>query len=232
MSKNNKVFCLFFLFSMVLFLFSKPLYADNGYLEYNSSCSNPWNNYPYEPNSSVNCINKRYCSDIKVGVVRAKGFDKCYIENDECVDCNDGEECLETTLNGVNVFLKYTKTETTEDITDQNPCNVGTTYPEIQATNRLGNIEKSNKIVIKKEESNKCKITTKTPVIFNGIPIVVFDGNNVSEYKNYDKPAIFYNETGHNEKTGTDQNCLLKSCLDLTTEELEAIDYSRKFITK
>lgn len=232
MSKNNKVFCLFFLFSMVLFLFSKPLYADNGYLEYNSSCSNSWNNYPYEPNSSVNCINKRYCSDIKVGVVRAGGFDKCYIENNKCVGCNDGEECLETTLNGVNVFLKYTKTETKEDITDQNPCNVGTTYPEIQATNRLGNIEKSNKIVIKKEESNKCKITTKTPVIFNGIPIVVFDGNSVSEYKNYDKPAIFYNETGHNEKTEKDQNCLLKSCLDLTTEELEAIDYSRNFITK
>lgn len=229
MSKNNKMFCLFFLFGLVLFLSSKPLYADNGYLEYNSSCSDPWNNYPYEPNPSVDCINKRYCSDIKVGVVKVDGFDKCYIENNVCIGCNDGEECLKTTLNGNENFLKYKTTETEEEITDENPCDVGTTYVEMLAKN---GIEKANKIIIKEKLNSKCKITTKTPVVFDGIPVVVFDGNNVNELEKYDKPAIFYNETGHNGETGTEQNCLLKSCLDLTTEELEAIDYSKNFLTQ
>lgn len=196
MKKNIFRFSIFFLCNMVLFLFSKQLYAEG-----------------------------EFCSDIKIPIIKDGAFDRCYIESGKCNDCSEGQECIETKLNNTEgVYLKFKFESTT---TEDGPCNEDVEN-EISTDISENYIEeKANKVKSKKTINGKCEVTTKTPVIFNAVDIDVPDFTNgrTKTIKNAPKPAIF------KVPLKKDRSCKLKSCLDLTLEEFEAIDYSKNFVS-
>ncbi|MDD2840362.1 MAG: hypothetical protein PHY80_04540, partial [Rickettsiales bacterium] len=222
MNKNNNLFLLskVFIFLTWRAFFSLGFSAfatetDGVYLPYDSSCSTNWSNYPATPTSiSHTCLKKRYCSDIKYDIIRTNGFDRC--RNDSsCGADND---------------VKYEiESETEENITTSNPCSPAEANGVLVETTTNNNItESAYKKIFKTVSGSKCEVVVKAPVIFAGITVRLADG---TEAFNQNKPAVFYFQTGHNGVSSTNQNCMLKSCADLTGNELEAIDYSTNFPT-
>ncbi|HSQ97422.1 MAG TPA: hypothetical protein VLL98_01755 [Rickettsiales bacterium] len=251
MNKDNDLFlfskaCIFLTWVVLFYaFFSTCLASTEGvYLPYNSSCATDWNDYPDTP-SAINhaCLKKRYCSDIEYPIIKATGFDRC---RGECESLNDFDDTVvsitsssdlkgiddsdyyvTSVVSGDNSDVKYKVIVSTINMSDSDSCSAessNTINSGITSEGSLSEIVTAKSI----NSGSKCLKIKLTPLIFSGTTVYLADGTTV---KNADEPAAFYFTTGHNGKTGSNQNCFLKSCLDLTTEEFEAIDYSTNFST-
>lgn len=251
MNKDNDLFlfskaCIFLTWVVSFYaVFSTCFASTEGvYLPYNSSCATDWSDYPDTP-SAINhaCLKKRYCSDIEYKLIKVTGFDRC---RDDCKILNDFNNTLVSItssgdlkgiddsdyyvtgiVSGSNNDVKYKVNISTSDINNSSSCSAESSsavYSGITSEGSLSEVTMAKSV----NSGSKCLKIKLTPVIFSGTTVYLADGTTV---QNADKPAVFYFATGHNGKTGSNQNCFLKSCLDLTTEELGSIDYSTNFAT-